>query len=53
VATYPGKSIKMMTTEGASLQASTSERESAKRDCIQAAAEAIRDDVDKYLKTVQ
>jgi hypothetical protein len=53
VATYPGKSIKMMTTEGASLQAGASERESAKRDCINAAAEAIRDDVDKYLKTVE
>lgn len=53
VATYPGKSIKMMTTEGASLQAGASERESAKRDCINAAAEAIREDVDKYLKTVE
>lgn len=53
VATYPAKSIKMMTTEGASLQVSTSERESAKKDCIQAAAEAIRDDVGKYLRTVQ
>ncbi len=53
VATYPGKSIKMMTTEGASLQAGASERESAKRECIQAAAEAIREDVGKYLKTVQ
>ena len=53
VATYPGKSIKMMTTEGASLQASASERESAKRDCIAAAAESIRDDVGKYLKTVE
>jgi hypothetical protein len=53
VATYPGKSIKMMTTEGASLQAGASERESAKRDCINAAAEAIRDDVEKYLKTVE
>jgi len=53
VATFPGKSIKMMTTEGASLQAGASERESGKRDCIQAAAEAIREDVEKYLKTVQ
>jgi len=53
VATYPGKSIKMMTTEGASLQAGASERESAKRDCINAAAEAIREDVQKYLKTVE
>src|SRR5688572_2253992 len=53
VATYPAKSIKMMTTEGASLQAGASERESGKRDCIQAAAEAIREDVGKYLKTVQ
>ena len=43
----------MMTTEGASLQAGASERESAKRDCINAAAEAIRDDVEKYLKTVE
>jgi hypothetical protein len=53
VLTFPGNSLKMMTTAGASLQAGASERESAKRDCIQAAAEAIRDDVGKYLKTVQ
>ncbi len=53
VATYPAKSIKMMTTEGASLQVGANERESAKKDCIQAAAEAIKDDVGKYLKTVQ
>ncbi len=53
VATYPGKSIKMMTTEGASLTAGASERESGKRDCVQAAAEASRDDVEKYLKTLQ
>jgi hypothetical protein len=53
VATYPGKSIKMMTTEGASLTAGASERESGKRDCVQAAAEAIRDDVEKYLKTLE
>lgn len=52
VATYPGKSIKMMTSQGASLDVSASERESGKKDCIQAAAEAIRDDVSKYLKTV-
>ena len=53
VATYPAKSLKMMTTEGASLQVGAGERESAKKDCIEAAAEAIRDDVGKYLKTVQ
>ncbi len=53
VMTFPGNSLKMMTTAGASLQAGASEGESAKRDCIQAAAEAIRDDVGKYLKTVQ
>ena len=53
VMTFPGNSLKMMTTEGASLQCGTSERESAKRDCMQAAAEAIRDDVGKYLKTLQ
>ncbi|MEO6954706.1 MAG: HEAT repeat domain-containing protein [Polyangia bacterium] len=52
VATYPGRSIKMMTTQGASLDVGASERESGKKDCIQAAAEAIRDDVSKYLKTV-
>jgi hypothetical protein len=53
VATYPGKSIKMMTTGGASLQAGASERESGKADCVQAAAEVIRDDVEKYLKSLQ
>ena len=52
VATYPGRSIKMMTTQGASLDVGASERESGKKDCIQAAAEAIRDDVSKYLRTV-
>jgi hypothetical protein len=55
VASYPGKSIKMMTTEGASLQAGSGagEGESAKRDCLSAAVEAVRDDVGKYLKTLQ
>jgi len=53
VATFPGKSVKMMTTEGAELQVGPSERESAKRDCVNAVAESIRDDVAKYLKTVQ
>jgi hypothetical protein len=50
VATYPGKSIKMMTTEGASLQAGGDEQ-SAKRDCLLAAVEAVREDVGKFLKT--
>ena len=55
VATYPGKSIKMMTTEGASLQAGSGpgESESAKRDCLGAAVEAVREDVGKYLRTLQ
>lgn len=53
VATYPDKSIKMMTQEGASLTAgsSPSEIDGAKRDCIGAAAEALRDDVTKFLRT--
>jgi len=55
VATYPGKSIKMMTTEGASLQTGSgpSEESSGKRDCLLAAVEAVREDVGKFLKTVQ
>jgi hypothetical protein len=55
VATFPGRSIKMMTTEGASLQTSTSPTEelSAKRDCLAAAAEAVREDVGKFLQTLQ
>jgi hypothetical protein len=55
VATYPGKSIKMMTTAGASLQGGggPSEEMSAKRDCLAAAVEAVRDDVGKFLKTLQ
>jgi hypothetical protein len=55
VATYPGKSIKMITTEGASLQigGGPSEEMAAKRDCLTAAVEAVREDVGKFLKTVQ
>jgi hypothetical protein len=55
VATYPEKSIKMMTTEGASLQVGSgpSEGEGGKRDCLGAAVEAVRDDVGKYLRTLQ
>jgi hypothetical protein len=54
VATYPDKSIKMMTTEGASLQTGSgpSEEISAKKDCLLAAVEAVREDVGKYLKTL-
>jgi hypothetical protein len=55
VATFPGRSIKMMTTEGASLQTSTSPSEeiSAKKDCLAAAAGAVREDVEKFLSTLQ
>jgi hypothetical protein len=55
VATWPDKSIKMMTTEGASLQtgAGPSEEMSGKKDCLAAAAEAVREDVGKFLKTVE
>ncbi|HEY2746546.1 MAG TPA: HEAT repeat domain-containing protein [Polyangia bacterium] len=55
VATFPDRSIKMMTQEGASLQTGTgpSEESSGKRDCLVAAAEAVRDDVDKFLRTQQ
>jgi HEAT repeats len=55
VATYPDKSIKMMTTEGASLQGGggPSEEQSAKRDCLSAAVEAVREDVGKFLRTVE
>jgi hypothetical protein len=55
VATYPGKAIKMMTTEGASLQTGSgpSEEQSGKKDCLMAAVEAVREDVGKFLKTVQ
>jgi hypothetical protein len=53
VATWPDKSIKMMTTEGASLQAGmgAQEESSGKRDCLSAAVEAVRDDVGKFLRT--
>jgi len=53
VATFPDRSIKMMTTEGASLQtgAGPSEESSGKRDCLAAAVEAVRDDVGKFLRT--
>jgi hypothetical protein len=55
VATYPGKAIKMMTSEGASLQTGSgpSEESSAKRDCLVAAVEAVREDVGKFLKTLE
>jgi hypothetical protein len=55
VATYPGKAIKMMTTEGASLQigGGPGEEQTGKRDCLLAAVEAVRDDVGKYLKTLE
>jgi hypothetical protein len=53
VATYPAKSIKMMTTAGASLSAGPSEVDGAKRECLAAAAEAVRDEVAKYLKTLR
>jgi HEAT repeats len=53
VATFPEKSIKMMTQEGASLTAGSgpSEADSGKRDCLGAAVEAVRDDVGKFLRT--
>lgn len=55
VATFPERSIKMMTQEGASLQTGSgpSEEMSGKRDCLVAAVEAVRDDVDKFLRTQQ
>jgi hypothetical protein len=55
VATYPERAIKMMTTEGASLQtgAGPSDESSAKRDCLMAAVEAVRDDVNKFLQSVE
>jgi hypothetical protein len=55
VQTYPGRSIKMMTTEGASLQTGSgpSEEQSAKKDCLSAAVEAVREDVGKFLKTLE
>ena len=45
----------MMATEGASLQtgAGPSEEMSGKKDCQLAAVEAVRDDVGKFLKTLQ
>ena len=55
VQTFPGRSIKMMTTEGASLQTGSgpSEEQSAKKDCLAAAVEAVREDVGKFLKTLE
>jgi hypothetical protein len=55
VATFPERAIKMTTTEGASLQTGlgAGEAESGKRDCLAAAAEALRDDVNKFLGTQQ
>ena len=55
VATFPDRSIKAMTQEGASLQTGSgaSEAESGKRDCLIAAAGAVKDDVEKFLRTQQ
>jgi hypothetical protein len=55
VATYPERSIKAMTQEGASLQTGSgaSEADSGKRDCLVAAVEAVKDDVEKFLRTQQ
>ena len=55
IATFPDRSIKAMTQEGASLQTGSgaSEAESGKRDCLAAAADAVKDDVDKFLRTQQ
>jgi hypothetical protein len=55
VATFPERSIKMMTQEGASLQtgSGSSEEASGKRDCLVAAVGAVKDDVDKFLRTQQ
>ncbi|HEX6838396.1 MAG TPA: HEAT repeat domain-containing protein [Polyangia bacterium] len=55
VATFPDRSIKAMTQEGASLQtgSGSSEAESGKRDCLVAAAGAVKDDVEKFLRTQQ
>ena len=53
VATYPDRAIRMMTTEGASLQTgmSPNDQNGGKRDCLNAAIEAVRDDVQKFLAT--
>ena len=55
VATYPDKSIKMMATEGASLQSGSGPGEDAseKKDCLAAAVEAVREDVGKFLRTLE
>lgn len=55
VATFPERSIKAMTQEGASLQTGSgpSEADSGKRDCLVAAVEAVKDDVEKFLRTQQ
>ncbi|HEY7954373.1 MAG: HEAT repeat domain-containing protein [Polyangia bacterium] len=55
IQTFPGRSIKAMTTEGASLQAGSGpgEEMSGKRDCLQAAVEAVGQDVGKFLSTLQ
>jgi hypothetical protein len=43
----------MMTSAGATLSASASEVEGAKRECLTAAVEAVREDVGKYLRTIR
>jgi hypothetical protein len=53
VATYPERSIKMMTTEGASLQTGVGDADNAKRDCLMAAVQAVREDVGKFLQTLE
>jgi hypothetical protein len=55
VATYPEKSIKMMSQNGASVSvgAGLAQEQSGKKDCLEAVSEAIRDDVGKFLKTME
>lgn len=53
VATYPDMTIKMLTTEGASLEVPAGSRNEndAKHDCLTAAAEAVREDVSRFLQS--
>lgn len=53
VATWPDKSIKAMTTQGASLQTGSgpSEEMSGKKDCLIATVEALREEVGKFLQS--
>ena len=55
VATLPYRAVKMMSTEGAALEtgATNAEQTVGQRDCLLATVSVTREDIQKFLQTVQ